>query len=358
MDGLSAVAPVGDPNYADLRAQEALSLDGLANPMRLDDLFLLNPGMPNLHRLYTSRQALIVHAVATPYRERSHFDGQDVLESGFSGPGRVESGWLNRAVARIPRGERVNPLGLSVGTVKPLVMRGNEPTLTWAPRVSSIPDPDVAHRLLALYSQKDPELATALKAGLETEAIASGTGERGNHGVETGVTRLLTAPAQGAARLLSSPDGPRVAALSYDGWDTHFNEGSRNGRLFNLLGALDMAIATLESGLAPVWKQTCICVITEFGRTARINGTAGTDHGTGTVALLVGGAVYGGRVIADWPGLAPTALHEGRDLRPTLDLRAVLKGVLKDHLDLGVGVLAHDVFPESVAIAPLTDLIA
>jgi uncharacterized protein (DUF1501 family) len=356
MDGLSAVAPIGDPHYEALRAQEALSRSSLANPMPLDDFFVLNPGMPNLYRLYQAGQAAVIHAAATPYRERSHFDGQDVLESGYPGPGQVESGWLNRAVSELPRGEHINPLGLSIGTVKPLVMRGKEPTMTWAPRLSAMPDSDVEQRLLNLYAHTDPELAAALKTALDAEAIAGN--KQGGQISEVGVSRLFTEPARGAARLLASPDGPRIAALSYDGWDTHLNEGSRNGRLYKLLGALDSALATLESGLAPVWQHTAICVVTEFGRTARVNGTAGTDHGTATVALLLGGAIKGGRVVADWPGLSPSSLHEGRDLRPTLDLRAVLKGMLHDHLGLSANLLSSKVFPESADVNPMSGLIA
>src|SRR5262249_43768886 len=148
-----------------------------------------------------------------------------------------------------------------------------------------------------------------------------------------------------AASFLARPDGPRIGALSFDGWDTHADEGAANGRLANLLGALDGALGAVETGMGPAWRETVVAVVTEFGRTARINGTEGTDHGTATIALLVGGAVKGGRVIADWPGLRDADLYQQRDLKPTTDLRAVLKGVLRDHVRVDEKVLAGPVVP-------------
>jgi uncharacterized protein (DUF1501 family) len=163
--------------------------------------------------------------------------------------------------------------------------------------------------------------------------------------------------AQGAAKLIATDDGPRVAALAFDGWDTHVNEGGATGRLATLLGGLDGAFEEFEKGLGERWKDTAIVTITEFGRTAQVNGTVGTDHGTGTVVLLAGGAIKGGRVIADWPGLKPAQLYEQRDLAPTSDVRAVLKGLLADQFGLSAAVLGDKVFPESAAVAPMRDLI-
>ena len=157
---------------------------------------------------------------------------------------------------------------------------------------------------------------------------------------------------------MAADDGPRIAALAFDGWDTHANEGGPVGRLAQLLSGLDGAFAEFESGLGDRWEDTVIVAATEFGRTARINGTDGTDHGTGTIALLAGGAMKGGRVIADWPGLKVANLYENRDLKPTTDLRGVIKGVLRDHLGLGERVLAESVFPDSGACKPVKDLIA
>jgi uncharacterized protein (DUF1501 family) len=172
------------------------------------------------------------------------------------------------------------------------------------------------------------------------------------------VLAYFTEAASGAARFLARPDGPRVGALAFDGWDTHANEGVAHGRLSALLGALDGALAAIESGMGTAWKDTAVAVITEFGRTARINGTEGTDHGTATVALLVGGALKGGRVITDWPGVAETALYQGRDLKPTTDLRAVIKGVLRDHLRVDERALAEHVFPGSEIVKSLGGLMA
>ena len=176
-----------------------------------------------------------------------------------------------------------------------------------------------------------------------------------------GIARLRAffADAAGtAARYLARPDGPRVGALGFVGWDTHINEGAAMGQLANLLGALDGALAAVESNMGESWRETVVAVVTEFGRTARINGTDGTDHGTGTVALLTGGALKGGRVITDWPGLKTTDLFEGRDLKPTVDLRAVLKGLLADHLRVDERALATAVFPGSTDIKPMTGLVA
>jgi uncharacterized protein (DUF1501 family) len=160
-----------------------------------------------------------------------------------------------------------------------------------------------------------------------------------------------------AAKYLAQPDGPRVGALSFTGWDTHINEGAASGALAGLLGVLDGAIAAFERNMGAAWSETVVVLITEFGRTARINGTDGTDHGTGTVALLAGGALRGGRVIADWPGLKDANLYEKRDLAATTDLRAVLKGVLKDHLRLDDSVLATNVFPGSGDVKPMPGLL-
>jgi uncharacterized protein (DUF1501 family) len=358
LDGLSAVAPVGDPDYVGLHGQIALSLGGERPAIPLDSFFALNPAMPVFARFYRAGQGTVVHAVATPYRERSHFDGQDVLESGFAGPGRVGSGWLNRAIAALPRGERVAMHGgLSVGPTTPLVMRGSAPVLGWSPQTLPQPTEDLAARVLDLYRHRDPVLAVALTQGLASEKIAAGDMDktpRGGFATAAGMRQA----AQGAVRLIAADDGPRVAALAFDGWDTHANEGGATGRLAQLLGGLDGAFEEFERGLGPAWKDTAIAVVTEFGRTARINGTIGTDHGTGTVAFLAGGAIKGGRVIAEWPGLKAHQLYDHRDLAPTTDLRAVLKGILTDHLGLSSATLANAVFPDSIDVKPVSGLIA
>ncbi len=364
LDGLSAVAPVGDPDYAALRESIALQTGGTDPALPLDGFFALHPAMPNFARLYKAGQALVVHAVATGYRERSHFDGQDVLESGQPGPGRVETGWLNRLALALPAGERVSPGAagarlLGVGAVAPLVVRGRAPVLGWAPPTVPRAGEDLAARLLDLYGQRDPQLAAALAAGLDTERLARREGMAGER-LAGGPAdpRGMNQIAEGAARLIAADDGPRIAALAFEGWDTHANEGGAKGQLANRLGGLDNALASFERILGPRWKDTAIMVVTEFGRTARINGTVGTDHGTGTAAFLAGGAVKGGRVVADWPGLKESQLFEARDLKPTADLRAVAKGVLADLFGVSAPVLAADIFPDSAGILPMRGLVA
>ncbi|MGA2495355.1 MAG: DUF1501 domain-containing protein [Roseiarcus sp.] len=358
LDGLSAVAPIGDAGYSDLHGALALRWDGPHPALRLSDFFGLNPAMVNFARLYDAKQALVVHAAATNYRERSHFDGQDALESGMPGPGRVDSGWLNRAVAALPAGERVGGArALAVGATAPLVIRGPAPILGWAPSGLAAPSDDLLARLMDLYNHSDPALGKALQAGLDADRLAN---RQGMDALKPGgdVALLMRKAAEGAARLMAIDDGPRVGALAFDGWDTHANEGGATGRLAQLLGGLDGAFAAFESELGPRWNDTIIVAITEFGRTARINGTVGTDHGTATVAFLAGGALAGGRVVADWPGLKVAELYEQRDLKPTTDLRSVLKGVLAEHLGLSAETLARSVFPDTLGVAPMKGLVA
>ena len=363
LDGLATVAPVGDPGWIALRGEEALTLDGKTPALSLDSHFALNPAMPNLHRMFVNREAIVVHACASPYRERSHFDGQDVLESGFTKPNAGDSGWLNRALAGLAPGGRVNPKGgkvFAVGPVTPLIARGPAPVLTWSPEHALPASEDTVHRLLALYRQQDPKLAHTLEENARLKAIeeAGGMAAQKPGGPGPGQVRSYFADVAGnAAKFLAQPDGPRVGALALDGWDTHFNEGIASGHLSQLLGALDDALAAVKTNMGPAWSETVVVLITEFGRTAHINGTDGTDHGTGTVALLVGGGLKGGRVVADWPGLKPADLYENRDLKATTDLRAVLKGLLKDHLRVEEPVLADAVFPGSADLKPMTGLV-
>ncbi len=359
LDGLATVAPIGDPDYAGLHGPIALEAAGPHPAVMLDSFFALHPSMPEFSRMYREKHAAVVHAVASPYRDRSHFDGQDVLESGYAGPGRVQSGWLNRALEALPRGERVTGervmSGLAIGPTTPLLLRGAAPTVAWAPAALPQAADDTAARLVDLYRHRDPALAAALSQGLQLDKAAQGDDMKAKPG--TGGTAAMKLVARGAAKLMSADDGPRIAALAFDGWDTHANEGGPVGRLATLLSGLDGALAEFETGLGERWRDTVVVVATEFGRTARINGTDGTDHGTATVALLAGGAVKGGRVIADWPGLKQASLYEGRDLAPTTDLRAVIKGVLHDHLGVSERVLAETVFPESAGVKAMQGLL-
>jgi uncharacterized protein (DUF1501 family) len=365
LDGLSAIAPVGDPDYAALHGALALSLDGGGSAEKaalpLDSFFALNPGMPVFAGLYKKGQACVVHAIATGYRDRSHFDGQDILESGMPGPGLTRSGWLNRVLEALPHGEKANALNaLAVGAATPLILRGRAEVLGWAPPSLPAANDDLAMRVMDLYSHADPELGRMLNQGLELARL-SGTQEMGlekKPRLDPNSIAGMRQAAAGAAQLIALDDGPRIAAMTFDGWDTHANEGGATGRLNQLLSGLDGAFEEYEKALGPKWKDTVIVAVTEFGRTVHINGTVGTDHGTGTVAFLAGGALKGGRVIADWPGLKPAQLYQERDLMPTGDLRAVLKGLLADQFGLSSAVLGTRVFPETLAIKPLQGLLA
>jgi uncharacterized protein (DUF1501 family) len=357
LDGLTAVPPVGDPSYKSLRAEIAFSFDGPNKALPLDAFFGLHPSMSNFERLYRLRQAAIVHASATAYRDRSHFDGQDVLESGYAMPGRTDSGWLNRLLAILPKGTSAAPgsatPGLAIGSNAPLVIRGAAPVLGWAPATLKPADAELPSRLSDLYAHTDPLFARLLNEGIQTGKIASGLDvkARGGPGDPNGMAQMAT----GAARLLAQPDGPRIAALAFEGWDTHAQE---LGRLARLLGGLDGAFAAFEKEMGPAWKDTVVLAVTEFGRTAHVNGTQGTDHGTATVMFLAGGAVRGGRVIADWPGLRSSQLRDGRDLAATTDMRAIAKGIAVDLLGAAPAALGQAVFPGSQAVAPAQGLIA
>jgi uncharacterized protein (DUF1501 family) len=368
LDGLAAVAPVGDPDWVKLRGDKALVLDGKTPALPLDSFFALNPAMPNLLRLYKEGQAAIVHASATPYRERSHFDGQDVLESGLPNPGRADSGWLNRALGGLEPEARVRRDGraFAVGPVTPLVVRGPTPVMSWTPARIQPASEDTMARLIDLYHHTDTELARAIEGRMDLVTLARASdpaamapteGQQLPQGFAAQVRAYFADAAGTAAKFLARADGPRIGALAFNGWDTHIDEGADSGRLATLLGALDGALAAVEKNMGEAWRETVVAVITEFGRTARINGTNGTDHGTGTIALLAGGALKGGRVIADWPGLKNANLYEGRDLAATTDLRAVLKGLLKDHLRVTDQALAGNVFPGSADVKPMTGLV-
>jgi uncharacterized protein (DUF1501 family) len=370
LDGLGVAAPVGDPEWGKLRGDKGLALDGATPALPLDGFFALNPAMPNFHRLYQAGHATVVHAVATPYRERSHFDGQDVLESGLAKPGAADTGWLNRTLTALEPGGHVEPhdrQAFAVGPITPLVVRGPAPVLSWVPPKLPPVGDDTTMRLLDLYRHTDPTFARVLEERIGLAAIARAGGMTSEPGDERpviqggGIAQVRTyfAEAAGAAaKFLAGAQGPRVGALAFDGWDTHVEEGAVKGRLANLLGALDGSLAAIESNMGDAWHETVVVLVTEFGRTARLNGNDGTDHGTATVALLAGGALKGGRVVADWPGLKDADLRDNRDLRPTTDLRAVLKGLTEEHLCADAGKLETAVFPDSGDVKPLRGLLA
>lgn len=336
VDGLHVLPPRDDADHARLRG--ALTpRDALA----LNADFALHPALKFAHGLYGQGQLLPVVAIAPPYRQRSHFEAQDCLENGTASASGASTGWLNRCVAALHGGE-----ALSVSAVMPLIMRGPGAATTWSPPLPEDVNPILLQRLQSLYAA-DPRLSGAFARALDSRGA----------GMETGRTRggRLPQAMAAAARFMAAADGPRLGFVEDSGWDTHSNQAAV---LTRKLGELDAGLRAFHDGATPIWKRTAIAIVSEFGRTVAVNGTAGTDHGTGGLALLAGGAVKGGRIAGDWPGLKPGALNEGRDLRATSDLRALFKGLLGSHLGIPRRMLDTQVFPDSGLVHPLGDLIA
>lgn len=355
-DGLAIAAPYGDGNYRKIRGELALPAPGDNGGLnKLDGLFGLHPSLPNIYEQYREDQALIVHAVASPYRERSHFDGQDVLENGAAQVGTLRDGWLNRALEPLG-GALGDEMAIAMAQNTPLVLRGDNSVTSWAP--SQLPDAEAStlRRLQDLYAS-DAFFATRLTQALDAQAIADGEPGMGQMRSRGNDAEQLRTMMQAAARFLTADDGPRIAVLEASGWDTHANQGTTTGSLANRLEGLDNGLLTLQSGLGDAWSKTIVAVVTEFGRTVAVNGTRGTDHGTASAAILLGGAVAGGRVMTDWPGLRSADLYQGRDLKPTTDMRSVFKAVLAEHLELPETYLESVVFPDSKAAPPMRDIV-
>jgi uncharacterized protein (DUF1501 family) len=372
LDGLAAVPPYADPHYAGLHRELAISAPGAVDgALLLDNTFGLHPSFVFLHERYLAGELVVFNAVASPYRDRSHFDGQNVLENGLTKPLGTADGWLNRALASLPRtnagigGERAVAISQNV----PLILRGDAPVMSKSPQASAEVDEDLLARLADLYS-KDDWFSARLSAAVQTDKLAGSGADMASQSVMSG-PQAMASPQNGvkpaavdrvsgiarmAATLMRSDGGPEVAVIEASGWDTHANQGGAKGALAQRLAGLDTALRVLADELGPLWPQTAVLVVTEFGRTAAMNGTRGTDHGTGGCAFLAGGAVRGGRVIADWPGLAPAALLDNRDLRPTLDLRSAFKAVLDEHMHVDAKTLATRIFPDSSGARPLQGL--
>lgn len=339
-DGLNTVVPYADPSYAALRRE--LALDP-ASALRLDGLFALHPALAEFGRLHAAGQALFVHAVASPYRDRSHFDGQNVLESGGGAPYQLRDGWMNRLVGLLPRSGK-EPIAFA--PTVPLALRGAAEVTSYAPSALPQPSEDLLARVQQLYAN-DAQLHALWSAAMDARSMASMTGATSGQQNPEALGRL-------AAGFLAQPNGPRLAMVETGGWDTH---SAQNARLANQLKGLDAMVAALREGLGDAWNQTVVVVATEFGRTAAANGTGGTDHGTASAALVAGGAVQGGRVLADWPGLAAGALHEGRDLRPTMGLDALLAALAADAFGLDRDRVAKILFPQIKSGKPLPALL-
>jgi len=365
MDGMNVVVPYGDKDYAGLRGEIAIAKPGEdGGAFDLNGFFGLHPALAEIAPWYKEGGLLPIQAVASPYRDRSHFDGQDMLENGTLSPRNTDSGWLNRALTAMGGDSR--RIGLAVGQNIPLVLRGPNQVSSWAP--AKVPEADANFLALVqtLY-QKDPKLSAALAEGIKSTETADrviGTGKddpetmAANGGQPVRPAQAQRVLADAAGKMLADPNGPRIAVFDALGWDTHAGQGAAKGRLAGALTGLQASLTSLRSALGPAWKDTVVVMATEFGRTAHANGTGGTDHGTGTAALLVGGAVQGGKVGGTWPGLAEGKLYQGRDLMPTTDLRAVLKTVLADHLGVPRKALDSTVFPNSGDTKPVAGIVA
>lgn len=351
MDGLAAVVPYHEDRLMDWRGSLVPPPPGEeAGALALGvDGFALHPSLEFLHSGYRDQQLAILHAASSPYRERSHFDGQDVLESGGDKVLASEDGWLNRALQKTASDIEA----VAVGGALPLVLRGQAHAVTWAPSSMPEPEEDTLERLMRMY-EADPALHAALQDAQDLDMAA---GEMTSQARAMNRGREYVPVLQAGANLLAR-DAAGVVVMSLSGWDTHNNQGAATGSLASRLGQLDAGLAKMKETLGPKWSRTAILVTTEFGRTVRVNGSRGSDHGTGGAAFLLGGAVEGGRMLGDWPGLAKKALYQDRDLYPANDLRSLFKGVLRDHLGVPRQDLDRAVFPGSAQVAPMGGLIS
>lgn len=356
MDGLSVSPPIGDANYLALRRDIAIPAD---QALKLDGDFGLHPKLTTVHALAMKGQARIAPAVASPDRARSHFEAQDVLESGGAVVYGTSSGWLNRTL-QAARGRKIE--ALAVGAQTPLILRGPVQAASWSP--GAAPRSDRIPQILADLYAGDPLLSRALATGLETEAMAESAAAGMMQAANRKGGRQAGPGGQAArqmgttiANFMTAPGGPQVVAFSLDGFDTHANQGAAEGLLAQRLAGLDATIDGLVAGLGEEWRNTVVLVATEFGRTAQMNGTKGADHGTASTALVLGGGLKRGGVIGDWPTLAEGKLFEARDTAPTLDLRALFKGVLAEHMAIDRRALDTAIFPDSGQVAPVMGLV-
>ncbi|PDH65770.1 MAG: hypothetical protein CNE89_10675 [Sphingomonadaceae bacterium MED-G03] len=328
-DGLHILAPTGDPAFA---AQRSAFADKLEGGLVLgSSFFTLHPALVRIGQMAEQKQARFVHATASAYRDRSHFDGQNVLESGGLRPYAEKTGWMNRLLTQLP-GARDR--GLAIAPAIPMALRGPAQVATYAPSALQDASDDLMARVSALYAD-DPQLAPLWQSALATQKLAGDiAGDNGRNAAAIGAL---------AARLLGPREGARVMMIESNGWDTHSGQAPR---MAGQLKGVDALVAALADGLGPAWQETLLIVATEFGRTVAINGTGGTDHGTGGLMMLMGGALPGGgQVDADWPGLAPAALLDGRDLRPTIASEAVIGGALAAHFDIDPAQLTAHLYP-------------
>jgi len=338
MDGLAGVAPYGDPDYIAARAGLAMPRPGEPDGvLDLDGTFGLHPALGPLMPMWQTKELAIVHAVGLQgYDGRSHFDAQNLLETAGAAPRSKDDGWLNRSLAGMPNAR--GDVALAVGESVPLILQGKEKIASWAPAALPSADEDYLARVAALY-RPDAVLSAALQSALQIQNIA-GSGDMAGAGR---AKRDFADLAKGAASIMKADNGPRISVMDLGGWDTHANQGLAQGRLANALDQLAGGIVALKTELGPLWNETAVLVVTEFGRTVAQNGSKGSDHGTGGVALMAGGTVIGGKVYGDWPGLAAARLNDGRDLKITTDVKALFRSALTDHLHVAKAAIAASV---------------
>ena len=351
LDGLHAAPPWSDKRYRQLRPNIALPAPGDdGGAIDLDGSFGLHPALAPFAELYRQKQFAIIPAVATGYRKRSHFDGQNVLENGTDRPFGANDGWLNRAMSALDA-DAGRRLGLAVGHAVPLILRGATRVRTWAPSVMPKVDDDLLNWLSANYAG-DPLFKKAFEQARGSDvATLSSTGKTGLGAIRRPKFQHVAGP---AGTLLAQANGARIAVLEIGGWDTHTNQANRLNRR---LADLAAGARVLQNSLGAAWQKTAVVVISEFGRTVAENGSRGTDHGVGGVAFVFGGAIAGGRVLGRWPGLGGSALYEGRDVMPANDYRGIMKGLLSDHLGLTEALLEERIFPNSRSATPIEGLI-
>jgi len=354
MDGLALVPPYGDKNYETVRGELALiPANRTGGILDLNGFFGLHPAAEALMPFWTAGEMAVIPAAWSGYEGRSHFAAQDALETGRPRGGGDGTGWLNRALSAM------NGSAVAAAPQLPLILRGPAQAVTLGDDRVPYQDPGFFRRVQLLYGDDtlfSQMLVQGVRAREQIGAILSEEDLKSGRSARR--AQHLTLAGGAAGKLLASDDGPRVAVLEASGWDTHQNQGVEEGVLARRFAGLADGLAALAEALGPRWKQTAVLVMTEFGRTARPNGTGGTDHGTAGAALLLGGAVKGGSIVGKWPGLAPDALADGRDLAPSVDLRGVIKSVLAGHMGLSASALNSRVLPGSGSVSALPGLIA
>ena len=328
MDGLSALTPNDVDQISYIRP--VLS-QRIGERINLDNGFRLHPALTHVKDFYDAGDVTFIHACSTPYRERSHFEAQDVLE--VLSQDNIREGWLNRTLSVI------GGQGLAVARSIPLAMQGQNSVINWSPPLFDSAPESLLDRLADLYTG-NPQFSVPLKTARKNKISGTPINRRLNRRFT--YESIIALKALGER--MSMDGGPGIGMVALDGWDTHAHQA---GILNRKLSNLNEGLFTLKRELAEHWGNTCIVIASEFGRTAAMNGTRGTDHGTGGLMILLGGAVKGGNVKGDWPGIEKKKLYKGRDLAPANDVTAVLKGVLRDHLGIDRATLNNSIFPNS-----------